>query len=310
MMVNILRYGRKYALKKVIIEVLIDYLHNKNKSHVFDSPDQFAVFSNDFVGMYVTFFKGYEREELDAFVKWYGADKLFNGVTVDVGANVGTHSIYFSSLSKKVLSFEPHTKTYRLLDINTDSYNNIFCFNFALSDSAGTEILHAHPANLAGAHLSKYTKNMAGLGEGSIDEMHYEQEVNVSTLDLIVDSTDYPIKLLKIDAEGHELNVLKGGEGIIKKHKPVILFEQALNGFDENERSPVIDFLKRLGYEKFCYVSSSIKARDHYDNPPGVIRTLIDVFRASIFGVQLSVNCVEDIRPGYYPFLIALPVAN
>ncbi|MBT6878214.1 MAG: hypothetical protein HOA22_01645, partial [Gammaproteobacteria bacterium] len=95
MMVNILRYGRKYALKKVIIEVLIDYLHNKNKSHVFDSPDQFAVFSNDFVGMYVTFFKGYEREELDAFVKWYGADKLFNGVTVDVGANVGTHSIYF-----------------------------------------------------------------------------------------------------------------------------------------------------------------------------------------------------------------------
>ena len=58
------------------------------------------------------------------------------------------------------------------------------------------------------------------------------------------------IDLIKIDVEGHELNVLKGMEKTLKKFSPIIVFEsqkkEIING-----SSKVIDFLKSKKYNKF-----------------------------------------------------------
>ena len=51
--------------------------------------------------------------------------------------------------------------------------------------------------------------------------------------------------IIKIDVEGHELNVLKGAVNTIKKHKPMILIE-----IHQFENSEIPEFIESLGYDK------------------------------------------------------------
>jgi hypothetical protein len=51
--------------------------------------------------------------------------------------------------------------------------------------------------------------------------------------------------IMKIDVEGHELQVLKGATDTIKKHKPVLLIE--IHGFSED--NDVHRYIKSLGYK-------------------------------------------------------------
>lgn len=57
------------------------------------------------------------------------------------------------------------------------------------------------------------------------------------------------VDLIKIDVEGHEFRVLKGGENTIKKYSPIIIIED--NGSDEKwgKETGAIDLLKEMGYE-------------------------------------------------------------
>jgi hypothetical protein len=52
------------------------------------------------------------------------------------------------------------------------------------------------------------------------------------------------VSLIKIDVEGHELEVLKGAENTIKKYMPTLLIE--IFDFENNE---VPKYLKSLGYD-------------------------------------------------------------
>ena len=73
------------------------------------------------------------------------------------------------------------------------------------------------------------------------------------------------VDLIKIDVEGHEFRVLKGGENTIKKYSPIIIIED--NGSDEKwgKETGAIDLLKEMGYEikveyAFTFFSSSPNA--------------------------------------------------
>ena len=80
-------------------------------------------------------------------------------------------------------------------------------------------------------------KNMGGIG---IVKNNGCEKINVKNLD------SYKFKdigLIKIDVEGYELNVFKGGIKTLKKWKPIILFEE------HNINSKVFKFLRSLNYE-------------------------------------------------------------
>ena len=57
---------------------------------------------------------------------------------------------------------------------------------------------------------------MDRITEGTID-------IKLSTIDYEVDYTNEIIKLLKIDVEGHELEVMQGSKNLILMHKPFII---------------------------------------------------------------------------------------
>lgn len=176
-------------------------------------------------------------------------DVLQPGMTViDVGANVGVYT--FSAAQKvgsqgRVLAVEPFSGCVRCLE-ETCRINQIdwvtVCAG-AASDRNGTARLSLHAAS----ELNEVRVDDIADGEGG----SYET-VECFTLDSLVEKTGLErVDVLKIDAEGHELAVLRGSQHILAKDAPIILYENIAG--TQGENLPVADFLNSIGYQLFYY---------------------------------------------------------
>lgn len=172
--------------------------------------------------------------EIDLLEAIQSEDK--EGVYIDVGANIGNHSIFFSEFCKstQVMSFEPYDVVYKILIKNTMSYKNIITHNMALSNVNGKVNIIPGPVNRPG--MSKI------ILDGN--------QKDVDTIDRVI-SDDSDIAVIKIDVEGHEKNVVLGGLKTIKRCKPILTIELKTNkAFDS-----VSYILKELGYvsrKRYC----------------------------------------------------------
>lgn len=130
-------------------------------------------------------------------------------IAVDVGSNIGTWSVVMASKFKKVYAFELVTETYECLVKNTESLGNVLTYNIGLGkEHKKVNILYDE----------KYPEAMAGISADLNNEGPYE----IRTLDSFnLEGCDF----LKIDVEGLEAHVLKGGFNTISKYKPIIILE-------------------------------------------------------------------------------------
>jgi FkbM family methyltransferase len=172
---------------------------------------------------------------------------------VDVGANLGLHTIALAKLAKlgeRVFAFEPHPEIFPLADANCSSHANIRLFRLAASDSLRDVQMSAlaEVANKAGISL------IEGEGEGS----H-----SIATVTL--DSMQLPrIGLMKVDVEGHELACLRGAEATIRRDKPVLIVE-IMGGNDLRTAAPeiVAEIQRRIDYVcSLGYRSVQIESHD------------------------------------------------
>ncbi len=142
---------------------------------------------------------------------------------IDIGANIGNHSVYLSKYFDTVIAFEPNPFTYEILKINTSQYSNISIKNFGLSSFKDSVFLSEDKRNLGGSKIyddkNKIPKNL------TVREIFLEK---LDDLDIHASKNSV---LIKLDVEGHENKVLKGSKKFIIKHKPVICFEQHQNDF-------------------------------------------------------------------------------
>lgn len=136
---------------------------------------------------------------------------------LDIGANVGHYSLRLSELvgkSGRVLVFEPVPSTVDLLvsNISRAAYQNLSIFNVAVSnktDLLGMVVPENYPdSKYYRAHISNDTTSLNILSI-SIDSL------NIS----------HPVKLAKIDVEGHEISVLRGMESLLKRDFPILIVE-------------------------------------------------------------------------------------
>jgi len=73
--------------------------------------------------------------------------------------------------------------------------------------------------------------------------------VPVTTLDAYLADSGASPRFIKIDVEGHELDVLEGAREIISAHRPVLLVECETRHRPDGDVQPVFRFLASLGYE-------------------------------------------------------------
>lgn len=159
----------------------------------------------------------------ESFISNYLSD-ISSGVIFDVGANVGDYSRKLRITNSKIdiYSFEPHPITFDKLRDNTKKLN-INIFNLGIGSTEGTLKLYDYAENDGSSHASLYKKVIEGIHRGK----SVEHEVKIITLEDF--STEHKIDrvhLLKIDTEGHEMEVLKGFESFIRNNKvDLIQFE-------------------------------------------------------------------------------------
>ena len=113
-------------------------LHKFGREFRAENIPVIACFSNDFVSNSIFVEGFYEREDLESvaeFLKEQHAAAL-EGLFVDVGANIGNHSLFFTSYFSQVIAIEPNPRTFRLLEFNTEG-SPIRCNNLGVSDKPG-----------------------------------------------------------------------------------------------------------------------------------------------------------------------------
>lgn len=204
-----------------------------------------AIFSFDNIGLVINLEGRYEADSLEVlgkFLKEY-VHLDFDSTAVDVGANIGNHSVFLAGLFSNVLAFEPNPQVFALLQLNTLG-RQIIPLNYGLSNIASNRILSIDRENLG---ASRITGDDVDSDSNSLNTLGIE----VCRLDDVAEiDASKTISLIKIDVEGHELAVLEGAVRIIERERPVIVFEQDGDSIS-NGTSQTIEFLRQRDYQLF-----------------------------------------------------------
>jgi FkbM family methyltransferase len=195
-------------------------------------------------------------------------DRVENkGVFVDIGANVGIYSLSASQVFNKVYSFEPSSATFHLLKQNIilNKSDNITAMNMALSNTIGVVDLHHNPLNNGGASLNKPGNDT--IRKHADYDWSRTESVKVDKLDNVCSNIDGRIDLIKIDVEGRDISVIKGGLEIIKLHNPLIYVE--VSG-DYEKVVEIIDLLPPT-YFAYSLVDNKDLSTVNYHIPSDVL---------------------------------------
>jgi FkbM family methyltransferase len=165
----------------------------------------------------------------------------------DIGANVGFYTKKFlawSGKDGKVVAFEPLPKAFKELhdEIRSNNYSHqVVLRNIALSNEAGEAFFAGEEDNITTGHLSDNGDIQNGL------------RVQVSTVDSVIQEGEFHPNVVKIDVEGYEEEVLRGGiKTFSSSNCRHILIEMHFSRMDErklgNAPARIVSLLKNWNY--------------------------------------------------------------
>jgi FkbM family methyltransferase len=141
-----------------------------------------------------------------------------NPTVVDVGANEGVYSVDVWAVNRDahVFAFEPHPQTYARLLAYSSGQKNITAINAACGSEAGQLVLYDYAGSAGSGHASLHAGVIEGIHKGESDQ-HIVDVIDLDTF--AMNHGISLIHLLKIDAEGHELEVLKGAANLLRESR-------------------------------------------------------------------------------------------
>ncbi|WP_013323507.1 FkbM family methyltransferase [Gloeothece verrucosa] len=178
-------------------------------------------------------------------------NQLQPGMTIiDVGANVGVYT--FSAALKvgstgKVIAVEPFVGCVKCLEetARINQLTQVKIYAAAASERQGTAFLALHAANELNEVVMK--ESVAPEGKNLL-------EIQCLTLDSLIEQENLSqVDWLKLDAEGHEMQVLAGCERLLREFSPNIIYENIAGSQSSN--TPVAEYLLSRGYQLFRYRS-------------------------------------------------------
>lgn len=156
---------------------------------------------------------------------------------VDVGAHIGTWAQHFALKCKQVHAFEPQRSVFeRLRDgVKLAKLGNVTCHDVALGGSGEVDL-----------HVASVDGNRSSL-------RHREELGKVLSLERVrcaqLDDFEFDdLGVVKITANGYELDILRGTVKTLEKHRPTLLLEAWDHDWYTSERAELIAYVKALGY--------------------------------------------------------------
>jgi FkbM family methyltransferase len=169
-------------------------------------------------------------------------------VFIDVGANIGWHSLnaaQFVGIEGKVWAFEPSPSVFPILEknIQENQFSQILAFQCGIGKEKGEIALYLNDAINRGASSAKVKAPDA-----------VEVMIKVLTLDEALGQQGLKVKMMKVDVEGMELEVLEGAKTRIKSDRPILIVECADRTNDERSQKDIYDYF--IGLENYSWFKS------------------------------------------------------
>jgi FkbM family methyltransferase len=172
---------------------------------------------------------------LDLYGEWAWGEIEYTapyakGIVLDVGANIGTHTLAYAKMAKQVIAFEPVIGLFTML-----------CTNLALN-----YIENVLPLNIAVGQKNGITSVL--IPDYSVENNFGACSVSVGNQQVQMYNIDHynlsDVSLIKIDVEGYEQQVLEGAMETIARCKPALYVEN-----DRIDRSDALcSFIESIGY--------------------------------------------------------------
>jgi len=201
----------------------------------------FIHFQNDDpIGACLHYYGEWAQQEID----------FFDGIltessnVIDVGANIGTHTIFFAKKCNKgnVIAIEPQIYIFEMLAANiliNGCYNVIPVNAGAASEPGAIKMVNIDPFQGEKVNYGEFKLN-SGAKKGV--------NTNLIALDSYVDLE--PFTLIKLDVEGYEVDVLNGATNLLEKHKPFLYIEFNNKGGND----PLLEKIYELDYIPYWHI--------------------------------------------------------
>jgi FkbM family methyltransferase len=160
----------------------------------------------------------------------------------DIGSNVGLRSVYALSENRPTVLFDPNPEVSEISKqmIALNQYQNYNIEQSGVSDSEGQLNFYISSSS----YLSSFDKEHAAK-----DKIVAEIKIPVITINSYLKSNpQFQPKIVKVDVEGFEINVLKGAYDLLNKYKPALIIEIIDTSENRNE---IIDYLASFGYQAY-----------------------------------------------------------
>jgi FkbM family methyltransferase len=201
---------------------------------------------------------------LDLYGEWCDGEAFVLGqilspgdLVVDVGANIGTHTVFFAkAVGEKgtVVAFEPQRLVYQTLcgNVALNGLTNVNCFMTAVGDRRAQAIF---PTLDPRATLNFGAVRAASGGPGEVVDVVPIDELGLDRCALI-----------KVDVEGMEAAVIAGARETIARCRPALFLEN-----DTVERSrEVLSAVEAAGYKAFWHVANYYNPGNYFENRDNV----------------------------------------
>jgi FkbM family methyltransferase len=152
-------------------------------------------------------------------------------IAIDVGANIGLHTVLLGSLAGRVIAIEPNPILLPGLRLTISHIPNGTLYECVAGDHEGVADLHVHDDHSQ--------SSMGGSGRAVT--------VPMRRLDDLANHADF----IKIDVEGAEALVFRGARRLLESSRPVIVYEELARGASALglSRSAAGDLLHSFGYQ-------------------------------------------------------------
>ena len=195
--------------------------------------------------------KDITQEKVDFFRKLAPEGSM----CIDIGANIGEHTVSMAlavGKSGMVLSFDPNPIVFDILKANAElnpQFTNIKPFNCAISETDSEYYYNSSEASFSNGGISIEKENNHG-------KFQLEQKIKGVNLNTFLhqnfEKDLSKLRLIKVDTEGYDKEILKSIAPVIAKYKPVIIAE-CFPKLNKAERIDLFNTIAKHGYDLYYF---------------------------------------------------------
>ncbi|MBC8051749.1 MAG: FkbM family methyltransferase [Sphingobacteriaceae bacterium] len=188
---------------------------------------------------YLNWFKYYSRNL--PRIAGYIEKKYPSYTIIDIGANIGDSVALFRSvgINQQIYAVEGEPSFYKLLLSNIEQFENVHPFQCFLGEESGDEQMVMK--------TEEGTSQLLRSETGGIKMLKLDDFIN--------QNINTEVKLVKIDTDGFDLKIIRGGFEAIARLKPVLFFEYDSEYLNEHgdDGIKIFEQLAGLGYNQILY---------------------------------------------------------